>query len=68
MHAQFPGKLLAYNCSPSFNWRKHLDDKTIASFQQARGHGYRFQFVTLAGFHAVCSSMFDLAREYADRA
>ena len=68
VHAQFPGKLLAYNCSPSFNWRKHLDDKTIASFQQElAGMGYRFQFVTLAGFHAVCSSMFDLARGYADR-
>ncbi len=68
VHAQYPGKLLAYNCSPSFNWRKHLDDKTIASFQQElAGMGYRFQFVTLAGFHAVCSSMFDLARGYADR-
>ena len=68
VHAQYPGKLLAYNCSPSFNWRKHLDDKTIASFQQElAGMGYRFQFVTLAGFHAICSSMFDLARGYADR-
>ena len=68
VHAQYPGKLFAYNCSPSFNWRKHLDDKTIASFQQElAGMGYRFQFVTLAGFHAVCSSMFDLARGYADR-
>ncbi len=68
VHAQYPGKLLAYNCSPSFNWRKHLDDKTIASFQQElAGMGYRFQFVTLAGFHAVCSSMFDLAHGYADR-
>ncbi|MBA3374690.1 MAG: isocitrate lyase [Actinobacteria bacterium] len=66
VHAQYPGKLLAYNCSPSFNWRKHLDDKTIASFQQELADmGYRFQFVTLAGFHAVCSSMFDLARGYA---
>ena len=63
VHAQYPGKLLAYNCSPSFNWRKHLDDKTIASFQQELADmGYRFQFVTLAGFHAVCSSMFDLAQ------
>jgi isocitrate lyase len=66
VHAQFPGKLLAYNCSPSFNWRKHLDDKTIASFQRELANmGYRFQFVTLAGFHAVCNSMFDLARGYA---
>ena len=66
VHAQYPGKLLAYNCSPSFNWRKHLDDKTIASFQHELGAmGYRFQFVTLAGFHAVCNSMFDLARGYA---
>jgi isocitrate lyase len=66
VHAQFPGKLLAYNCSPSFNWRKHLDDKTIASFQRELADmGYRFQFVTLAGFHAVCASMFDLARGYA---
>jgi isocitrate lyase len=65
VHATFPGKLLAYNCSPSFNWRKHLDDKTIASFQRELGAmGYRFQFVTLAGFHAVCNSMFELARSY----
>jgi isocitrate lyase len=66
VHAQYPGKLLAYNCSPSFNWRKHLDDSTIASFQhELAAMGYRFQFVTLAGFHAVCNSMFDLARGYA---
>jgi isocitrate lyase len=66
IHARFPGKLLAYNCSPSFNWRKHLDDERIASFQDRLGEmGYRFQFVTLAGFHAVCASMFDLARGYA---
>ncbi len=65
VHAQFPGKLLAYNCSPSFNWRKHLDDKTSASFQRELAEmGYRFQFVTLAGFHAVCNSMFELARGY----
>jgi isocitrate lyase len=65
VHAQFPGKLLAYNCSPSFNWRKHLDDSTIASFQHELAEmGYKFQFVTLAGFHAVCNSMFDLARGY----
>ncbi len=67
VHAQYPGKLLAYNCSPSFNWKKHLDDSTIASFQQELADmGYRFQFVTLAGFHAVCASMFELAQGYAD--
>ena len=66
VHAGFPGKLLAYNCSPSFNWRKHLDERTIASFQRELAEmGYKFQFVTLAGFHAVCNSMFDLARGYA---
>jgi isocitrate lyase len=66
VHARYPGKLLAYNCSPSFNWKKHLDDRTIASFQRELANmGYKFQFVTLAGFHAVCSSMFDLARGYA---
>jgi isocitrate lyase len=66
VHARFPGKLLAYNCSPSFNWKKHLDDRTIASFQrELAAMGYRFQFVTLAGFHAVCNAMFDLARGYA---
>ena len=65
VHAEFPGKLLAYNCSPSFNWRKHLDDVTIASFQtELAALGYKFQFVTLAGFHAVCNSMFELARGY----
>jgi len=68
VHAQFPGKLLAYNCSPSFNWRKHLDDETIASFQRELGAmGYRFQFVTLAGFHALNYGMFELARGYAER-
>jgi isocitrate lyase len=67
VHARYPGKLLAYNCSPSFNWKKHLDDRTIASFQRELAEmGYRFQFVTLAGFHAVCASMFDLARGYAE--
>ena len=67
VHAKYPGKLLAYNCSPSFNWRKHLNDKTIASFQQElAAMGYKFQFVTLAGFHAVCASMFDLARGYSE--
>jgi isocitrate lyase len=66
VHAEHPGKLLAYNCSPSFNWRKHLDDDTIARFQKELGAmGYRFQFITLAGFHAVNASMFDLARGYA---
>ena len=65
MHAKFPGKLLAYNCSPSFNWKKHLDDATIAKFQRELGAmGYKFQFVTLAGFHALNHSMFDLARQY----
>jgi isocitrate lyase len=68
VHATYPGKLLAYNCSPSFNWKKHLDDKTIAAFQRELGDlGYRFQFVTLAGFHAVCASMFDLARGYGEQ-
>ncbi|WP_043716720.1 isocitrate lyase [Kutzneria sp. 744] len=65
--AQYPDQLLAYNCSPSFNWRKHLDDATIAKFQRELGHmGYKFQFITLAGFHALNHSMFDLARGYAD--
>jgi len=68
IHAKFPGKLLAYNCSPSFNWRKHLDDATIARFQRELGAmGYKFQFVTLAGFHALNHAMFDLARGYRDR-
>ncbi len=66
IHAKFPGKLLTYNCSPSFNWKKKLDDVTIASFQQELGKmGYKFQFVTLAGFHALNMSMFHLARGYA---
>jgi isocitrate lyase len=65
IHARYPGKLLAYNCSPSFNWRKHLEDAQIASFQQTLGTwGYRFQFITLAGFHALNASMFELARGY----
>ncbi|HEV8114277.1 MAG TPA: isocitrate lyase, partial [Planctomycetota bacterium] len=68
VHAQFPGKLLAYNCSPSFNWRKKLDPDTIARFQvELAAMGYRFQFVTLAGFHALNHSMFELARGYAER-
>ncbi|HEX3842949.1 MAG TPA: isocitrate lyase [Steroidobacteraceae bacterium] len=65
VHARFPGKLLAYNCSPSFNWRRNLDDATIAKFQRELGAmGYRFQFITLAGFHALNFSMFELARGY----
>jgi isocitrate lyase len=65
VHAQFPGKMLAYNCSPSFNWRKNLNDATIASFQRDLGAlGYKFQFITLAGFHALNHSMFELARGY----
>ena len=68
IHAQFPGKLLAYNCSPSFNWRKHLDDATIARFQrELAAMGYKFQFITLAGFHALNYSMFNLARGYKER-
>ena len=68
IHAQFPGKKLAYNCSPSFNWRRHLDEATIARFQTELGAmGYAFQFVTLAGFHALNLSMFELATDYADR-
>jgi isocitrate/methylisocitrate lyase len=66
IHERFPGKLLAYNCSPSFNWRRDLDDETIASFQDTlNGLGYRFQFITLAGFHSLNAAMFDLARGYA---
>jgi isocitrate lyase len=66
IHAKFPGKLLAYNCSPSFNWKKKLDDATIANFQRKLGEmGYKFQFVTLAGFHSLNMSMFTLARGYA---
>src|SRR5438445_5834142 len=65
IHAKFPGKMLAYNCSPSFNWKKKLDDKTIAIFQTELARmGYKFQFVTLAGFHALNLSMFELARGY----
>jgi len=67
IHAKFPGKLLAYNCSPSFNWEKKLDAATIASFQQElAAMGYKFQFVTLAGFHALNHGMFELARAYRD--
>jgi len=65
IHKQFPGKLLAYNCSPSFNWKRKLDDATIAKFQRELGAmGYKFQFITLAGFHALNYSMFELARGY----
>jgi len=65
IHGQFPGKLLAYNCSPSFNWKRKLDDATIAKFQrELAAMGYRFQFITLAGFHALNYSMFELARGY----
>jgi isocitrate lyase len=65
VHERFPGKILAYNCSPSFNWKRHLADDEIASFQQELGRmGYRFQFITLAGFHALNASMFELAKGY----
>jgi isocitrate lyase len=68
IHAKFPGKFLAYNCSPSFNWKKNLDDGAIAKFQRELGAmGYKFQFVTLAGFHALNFAMFELARKYKDR-
>ncbi|HEY7017740.1 MAG TPA: isocitrate lyase [Gaiellaceae bacterium] len=68
VHERYPGKLLAYNCSPSFNWRAHLDDERIAGFQRELGElGYRFQFVTLAGFHSLNAAMFELARGYASR-
>jgi isocitrate lyase len=67
VHAEFPGKLLAYNCSPSFNWKQRLDDEQIAAFQKELGAmGYRFQFITLAGFHALNASMFELAKGFAD--
>jgi isocitrate lyase len=65
IHARYPGKMLAYNCSPSFNWKKNLDDATIARFQRELGAmGYKFQFITLAGFHALNMSMFELACGY----
>jgi isocitrate lyase len=67
IHESYPGKLLAYNCSPSFNWRRHLGDSEIASFQRELGAmGYRFQFVTLAGFHSLNAAMFELASGYAN--
>lgn len=69
VHERFPGKKLAYNCSPSFNWKSHLDDAQIASFQrELAAMGYAFQFITLAGFHALNHSMFTLARDYKERA
>ena len=65
IHEQYPGKLMAYNCSPSFNWRKHLGDGQIASFQDELGElGYKFQFITLAGFHSLNAAMFELAHDY----
>ena len=68
IHRQFPGKMLAYNCSPSFNWKKNLDDATVAKFQRELGAmGYKFQFITLAGFHALNYGMFELAHGYARR-
>ncbi len=68
IHAEYPGKLLAYNCSPSFNWKQKLSDSDIASFQQRLGEmGYKFQFVTLAGFHALNLSMFELAKAYSSQ-
>jgi isocitrate lyase len=68
IHEKYPGKLLAYNCSPSFNWRKKLDETAIASFQQElAGLGYHFQFITLAGFHTLNLSMFNLSRDYKER-
>ena len=68
IHAEFPGQMLAYNCSPSFNWEAHLDKDTIAKFQKELGKmGFKFQFITLAGFHALNYSMFDLAKGYRER-
>ncbi len=68
IHAKFPGKLLAYNCSPSFNWKKKLDDRAIASFRdELNALGYKFQFITLAGFHALNYSFFELARDFKSR-
>ncbi|MDP6929191.1 MAG: isocitrate lyase, partial [Planctomycetota bacterium] len=68
IHSRYPGKLLAYNCSPSFNWKAKLDDETIAKFQRELGAmGYKFQFVTLAGFHSLNHGMFELAHDYRTR-
>jgi isocitrate lyase len=67
IHERFPGKLMAYNCSPSFNWREHLGDEQIAGFQRELGElGYKFQFITLAGFHSLNAAMFELARGYVE--
>jgi len=67
IHAKYPNKMLAYNCSPSFNWRRHLDDKTIATFQEdIAALGYKFQFITLAGWHGLNFQTFNLARDYAN--
>ncbi len=68
IHDKYPGKMLAYNCSPSFNWKKNLDDSTIAHFQdELSAMGYKFQFITLAGIHSMWFNMFDLAHDYAKR-
>lgn len=68
VHEKFPGKWLAYNCSPSFNWKRHLDDRQIGNFQEQLGDmGYKFQFITLAGFHTLNASMFELANDYVKR-
>ncbi len=68
IHREYPGKLLAYNCSPSFNWKRNLDERTIANFQlELAAMGYRFQFITLAGFHSLNYTMFNLARGYRER-
>ena len=68
VHAKFPGKLLAYNCSPSFNWKKKLDEQSIAEFRtRLNAMGYKFQFITLAGFHALNHAMFTLARDFKER-
>jgi isocitrate lyase len=68
IRAKFPGKMLAYNCSPSFNWKKNLDDATIAKFQRELGAmGYKYQFITLAGIHSMWYNMFDLAQDYTKR-
>jgi isocitrate lyase len=68
IHAEFPGKPLAYNCSPSFNWKKNLSEEDIASFQVELGKlGYRYQFVTLAGFHSLNLSMYELSADYSTR-
>jgi isocitrate lyase len=68
VHEKFPGKMLAYNCSPSFNWQRNLDEKSMATFQEQLAEmGFKFQFVTLAGFHTLNMSMFELAHAYRDQ-